>query len=369
MIFREVSRASGRLKKLAQDVNQIVFTIIAVVGLICCLPQVGYTVADSDLSESDYNRVSKQLALLVVHEDYEAAIAIADSVMQALPGHPYGPLLKATVLNSRSIDFEDNLDIAELKRLCDQVDLQVGEILSHQAPTARLYFFQGIILTYRVMAVGNSESRYRALKYGLRALEYFEDAVALDSTFWDAYYGLGMIMYFKSEKAGILRSIGLVADNRSEGKEYVELAAARGSLAALPAQNSLAWMSFLSGDYDSAEKYCDRLLEQYPGRRSFFWCKAKIEKEKCEWADAIVTYQQLLAMIKSQTRNNHYNEIGILHSLALSNYNLERWEEVVKYADEAFAIEAKPEIVDRKKKDFQNLTRMRRKAQKMIENN
>lgn len=368
MIFREVSRTSRLLNWQDHKINALALTLLALFGLISCLPYVGIAASDSDLSAEDYNRVSHQLALLVVHEDYEAAIVIADSVTNALPDHPYGPLLKATVLNSRSIDFEDNVDVAELTRLCDLVDRQIGDIYSQQAPTARLNFFLGIVLTYRVMSAGSSESRYRALKNGLRALKYFEDAIVLDSTFWDAYYGLGMIMYFKSEKAGILRSIGLVADNRSVGKEYIELAAAKGSLSALPAQNSLAWMSFLSGEYDVAEQYCDQLLEQYPGRRSFLWCRAKIFKEKGEWEKAIDTYQQLLEMVKNQSRNNHYNEIGILHSLALSSFNLERWEDVVKYADEAFAVEASPEIKDRKKKDFQNLTRMRRNAQKMIEN-
>jgi tetratricopeptide (TPR) repeat protein len=149
--------------------------------------------------------------------------------------------------------------------------------------------------------------------------------------------------------------------------EFVELAAEKGALSSLPARNSLAWMAFMSDDMDSAEEYCCMLLDDFPGRRSFLWCKAKIHKERKEWDKAIIAYKQLLVSVRSESRNNHFNEIGILHSLVLSNFKLEQWNEVVTLADEAFNIDASPAVAERKEKDFHNLTKMRHKARKMIE--
>ena len=87
------------------------------------------------------------------------------------------------------------------------------------------------------------------------------------------------------------------------------------------------------------------------------------------WKKAIETYHKILESVRSESRNNHYNEVGCLHSLAVANAELSNWKRVVELANEAFAVDLSLEVAERKEKDIKHLRKLRKQASRNLKNN
>ena len=87
-----------------------------------------------------------------------------------------------------------------------------------------------------------------------------------------------------------------------------------------------------------------------------------------DWSEAIKVYSKLLNSVRNESRNNHYNEIGCLHALAVANYELKKWQEVIELAGEALAIDISQTVAERKKKDIDHLKKLRSKALRNMNN-
>jgi len=308
--------------------------------------------------------VSYIIANLVTNERYNEALIIADSINYLYPSSPYGPLLTATILNFRAIDFEDDLDDQTILALCKEVEVRTNNLIDSGDSTAALWLYLGTIESYRLLISNRQGFFYRTLKYIRYSRKHFQTVIKIDSTCWDAYYGLGIYMYYLSSRAGFLRSIGLITDKRDEGIRYIKTAAEKGSLTALAARNSLMWIAVEQENYIKAERLARELLDQFPNRRCFLWGLGRILKHKKQWQEAIDVYSTLLASVRSEQRNNHYNEIGCLHSIVRANIELKNWSDVINFTNEALAIPLSEEVVKRKKADIRKLKQMRKKALK-----
>ena len=70
---------------------------------------------------------------------------------------------------------------------------------------------------YRSLYEARFGSRFSALTYGLKAKGFYRDGLAADSALYDLYLGLGSYHYWKSAKAGILRTAGIFNDDKEKG--------------------------------------------------------------------------------------------------------------------------------------------------------
>ena len=310
--------------------------------------------------------ISSRISSLIANEQYDMALRVADSVSASTSESPFGQVLNLIILNSRGIDYEDNLDDEAVRAACQKVKELSNRQLENVDESACLWFYIGTADMFMSIVETRNGSLYNALVNVLRAGNSFRKAVSLDSTCWDAYYGRGCYRYYLSSRAGLLRNIGLVSDHRDQGVEDIEIAAKNGVLTRLAAKNSLAWIAMEQGDYPLAIKLAKELCAEYPGRRAFLWCLGKALKHEGQWEEALAVYTELLESVRGEERNNHYNEIGCLHSIALAHSELGNWSDVVRISDAAVEITLSREVSKKKRDDVKKLTEMRKKALKQI---
>ena len=295
---------------------------------------------------------------LIASERYDDVLAIADSILALDPDSPPGYFIRATTLNGRSIDYEDDLDQATLDEACRKVQ-DICEAMLTMSNRAYLHFYLGTILGYRSFQNYRQGDWLSAYFQGVRAAGHYESALELDSTYWDACLGLGTFNYYRSSRAGLLRKAGLVADRRQRGLDMIRLAAERGRFSRLAARSTLAWIYIERGELGSAIEEARRLLELYPGSRAFLWCLGSALMKAQRWEEATATYGQLLVKVRGESRNNHFNEVGCLHALARAYSELGSWREVLRVCDEALALKLNPEVARRKSDDITHLKRLR----------
>ena len=188
------------------------------------------------------------------------------------------------------------------------------------------------------------------------------DLARMDPALWDAYLGLGSFYYNLGAHAGMLRRFGVIKDRRAEGIAMVRLAAERGSLTRVAARSTLAWILIDAGDFEAAIETAGALARRYPESRAFYWCLGRAYIASSRWEEAAGIYAGLLQLIRSESRNNRYNELGCLHAIARCHLELGRWHKVIETADEALTLELAPDVARRKSDDIKQLGRYRRQA-------
>ncbi|NQU06359.1 MAG: tetratricopeptide repeat protein [Calditrichaeota bacterium] len=321
-------------------------------------------------SDTDY-RLDSTLAVKVIdfisQEQYETALSIADSLISEKPGQPQGWFVKASIHSIRSVDYEDELDDDALYTSSDSVIAICERLMNSGSESPSLRFFSGSVLGYLSFLAYRNGNWLKAIKLGKRSSELNIETLDLDSTFWDAYIGLGSYYFHRSDKAGFLRTIGLVSDKRELGLSMLKTCIEKGTFSSLAAKSQLTWLYIGQKRYEDAISNARELLEIYPRRRAFLWSIGKAQIKSEHWTDAIETYKTLLESIRKDKRNNRYNEIGCLHALAKANTALGEWQCVIKSADEAFKLKVSDDVARRKSKDFKRLKELKKDALKRLE--
>ncbi len=307
-----------------------------------------------------------QFVDLVSREDYEGALQLADSLIKSDPEDLGGYFLRLTALNNRSIDYEDVEDLPALEIVADSVEAMADRRIAGGDGSALVRFYRGSVEGFRMVHELRTHSYLEAILHGRRAADWLEKSIGIDSTLYDAYVGLGNYYYFKSSYSGVLRSTGIIADQREEGKRLLRVAAERGLLTRLAGISSLAWIAIAEQNYDLAMDLANRLLSLYPKNRAFHWCIGRAQMKSQRWNEAVVTYTALLNSVRRLPRNNHYNEIGCLHSLAQASSHIGNWQDVAKYADEALALNLDRYVATKKKEDIKRLKILRIESQKKL---
>lgn len=308
--------------------------------------------------------ISVVITDLATNEKYDRALALIDSLSEHHPGNPYIPMLLATVLSARAMDFEDELDNRAILDACNQVESASRQYFTEDDASGVRFFYLGMVEMYRGIVLQRQGSMVRCLRHVMRAGKLLQQAAKLNPECWDIYYGLGMYQYHSSSRAGILRSIGLISDKRREGIRNIETAMQKGVLTRNSARNSLAWIAMENGEYDRAIRLSRESLVKYPDRRLFLWCLGKALIRSRRWEESIPVFQTLLHSVRSESRNNHYNELSCIYFLAKAHFMLGRWSEVVRFADQATVMNLSRKVASRKKGDIADLKKMKKKAEK-----
>ncbi|MDP8240493.1 MAG: hypothetical protein P9X24_15485 [Candidatus Hatepunaea meridiana] len=342
--------------------NILILLLIVILIPICYSVEV---TADTT-SVNRNSRLSEIIVNLATNEKYDRALSLIDSITYMQPKNPYCRLLKATVLSARAMDFEDEIDFPDILQACQKTEQLVRSNSDNFDLSSDLLFYLGMTELYRSIIRQRLGSWFKALKHILRGGEYLEEAIKLDSTNWDIHYGIGMYKYYRSQRAGLLRSIGIIADRRDEGINHIQIAAERGSLTRISARNSLAWIAYEKGNYNEAIRRSRELLKEYPGIRAFNWCRIKALMKSEKWEESMPVLRSLLKSVRNEKRNNHYNEIDCLHKLAEASYALEKWDDVVEMVDIATKIQLSEIVAKRKRSDIKHMKEFRKLAGEKI---
>ncbi len=301
----------------------------------------------------------EQFVDLVSKEDYEGALRLADSLIKDDPSSLGGYFLALTALNNRSIDYEDDEDLPALVIVADSISSIADRRIANGDNSALLCFYRGSVEGFLMIHDLRSHNYFEAIIHGQRAAALLERSLDIDSTLYDAYVGLGNYYYFKSRYGGVLRSTGIISDRREEGKRLLRIASDQGLLTRLAGSSSLAWIAIDEENFDLAIEYAKSQLALYPENRAFLWCLGRAQMKSERWSEAILTYTALLNSVRKLSRNNHYNEISCLHSLAQASSHIHDWQSVVTYAEEALDLKIDPEIASKKEDDIKRLKFLR----------
>ena len=219
--------------------------------------------------------------------DLTSAVEGAHRLEQERPHHPLGYLLEAEALWWRiwctSAEFKYGMTYPRrrAKLAADQhyFDLAVkvsalaaAKIASTETAESHFYAGMGDAIAARLYGL-RGENRATA-RYGVRAREHLLRAIALDPTFADADFGLGLYNYYADTLSAIARMLrffmGIPGGNKQDGIRQLEHAIAEGTLTSSEARFYLA-ISLHNYDqnYHQALEIAVPLIQKYPSNPLF----------------------------------------------------------------------------------------------------
>jgi tetratricopeptide (TPR) repeat protein len=281
----------------------------------------------------------KVLLDFTYRENYGAALAIADEIIQKYPQEPDGYFFKAAIYDYYMEDYHtdkysdkffSNMEIAEKKAKAKL------NSLTDPKERAWMNFYIAGAAGYRAIRAGKDGNYIVALKYAIEGLKPLKSALEEDSTLYDAYFPLGIYHYALSKapsRIGFIPSF-VLSRNREEDRErginYLTLAWQRGRYTSVVSALTLAWVLSQEGRSKEAIPILKGYVEKYPESRYFKWVYGFLLIKEGRFQEAEEIYEKLLYLVLRDQPDSPYNAVYVSYSLGYVKYFLGKFEDALR---------------------------------------
>ena len=275
----------------------------------------------------------REIIDLTANEEFEKAEKTSQIFKTEFPANPFPYLLSAANYinwkhSEKSVKFNDVIssNLATADKISDSlISVGDGNIWNYYAKalsSGYLAYFEGLLGDY-FSAFGDAST----------AIDYYEKCLEIDSTFTDAIIAIAIYDYWISEKFGW---IPFVKDNRKSAIMKLFATLDKDSYNNKLGSVSLFWIMMNEERYDEAKKIIVRETEKYPRNRYLLMAYANVEK-RFETKKAIEIYKRALDLTLSKKRENRINEIILRHKIAMLEFNLKNYDNVLEQCNIALS--------------------------------
>jgi tetratricopeptide (TPR) repeat protein len=287
--------------------------------------------------------IQKSLSLVYI-DSFGQAYECLDSVVQTTPQFWPAVVIKAGIIY---MEMADDESYGRQKYFLALIDSSTQALENHldtlpEDPWA--LFFLGTAYSYRAIWEKQHGSSFRLISLGLKAAKMFDEAIKIDSTFYDAYLGLGSVHYWKSASLGILRSLPFVADQRKQGIAELQKAITYGRYSRETAAIGLGWIYFNQKEYVKAGALVDSLISSGRDGRQIQWLKASICHSISKPDGMIAAFESIQAGLIRKGHQNNYNLVTCSYYLGLAHYINGENKQARDRFDQALSYKLSPEI-------------------------
>lgn len=224
----------------------------------------------------------------------------------------------ASVLNSKMTHFEDFEQAASFEQAIDSVLLKTEniKIITDLPDRARLLFYRGSALGYRAFYEGQIGKWLAALNDGMASVDHLKQAVALDSTLYDAWLGIGVYQYWRSTKLKLVLWMPFIPDQREEGIANIRKAVTKSRYSRYMAMHQLIYILLNYGLKDEAVPLAEEVIHAYPKSTFMWWAYAHTWFMRHEYERAIPAYRKLLHLLQTEPGQNPNHVVACYTRLA-----------------------------------------------------
>ncbi len=254
---------------------------------------------------------------LILKQDYNRADSLFRVVKNRYPDHPVGYLYQAAVLQAYNIDFDVPIEQGNFDSL-----LVMGKSTAEKISLPWREYFLGTADGYEAYERVERGDWFGGVRKGMSSASKFEEIIENDSSFYDAYVGIGTYYYWRSRKTEFIRWLPFVKDDRALGIRMLIIGAEHSEYNRFAAMSALVSIYLDAENYKQAEAWSKRGLHSYPENRVFLWGLATALDRQNRFAEAVTAYSNLLENIVSVHAPHPYNEIVCRLNLVKSKASL-----------------------------------------------
>ena len=127
--------------------------------------------------------------------DFEKSEKIFNSLIEKYPDAPAGYHFKSIPYLWKYLDNKNDSDYVSFINLSDSTIKKANDLLESDSVDTFLYYILGSSYSYRAVAFTRQESYLDAVLATKKSFSYLNNTVLIDSTYYDAYMGLGLFNF------------------------------------------------------------------------------------------------------------------------------------------------------------------------------
>ncbi|MFP4458623.1 MAG: hypothetical protein ACLFSQ_03420 [Candidatus Zixiibacteriota bacterium] len=300
--------------------------------------------ADDILRDENYSKRLVKAIECSYRENFDRADSLLDILSQEADDSISIDFFKATVWYSKMKDAE-NFD--EKDQLLDDMDRLQNAIGRIDSPDLKYRFIEGMISFYRALIYVDTDGSMISAAMNLRhAASELAKASEDDILRPDAYLGLGTYKFFKSSKAGFLRSVMIISDERDEGINMLRIAAKESRFGKWPAMHALALAYADLEQFEKTDSIVNVMRRLNPEGKTPLWDAIYVAEAKEDYEAVDTLAQELLNLIEEE---NGFNRIDVYYKMFIASKNNQENSKAEKYARAALDIKASSDAQKRQK--------------------
>lgn len=273
----------------------------------------------------------------LLNQNYDLARVKFNLLNKKYPELPFGKIYLAATDMAQTVDYGDDLNSESITKFLNEA-LELSEKLLERNP-ANIWnhYFVALSKGYKSYLRVIEEDWLAAITSGLSTVNYFEDCLEMDSSFYESYVAIGTYKFWKSRKLEFLEWLPFFDDKSEEGIRYLELALNKTSYNRKFAAISLIWIYIENKNFNRAIEIAENELKKNPLNRALKWGLARAY-EDVNPAKAIQLYSEIVASYQKIPDQNHYQEITLKHIIAQQYLKIGENREALRLCDEILAI-------------------------------
>jgi tetratricopeptide (TPR) repeat protein len=254
---------------------------------------------------------------LTINNRFDEAMQVFLKACEENPDDHRSYFYLAATLDSKMTHYENDVEAKAFNDAIDTVLRLVKAKMSEASvEDAELVFYLGSAYGYRAYFLGRRGSWYSALSNGKKATSLLQQAVALDSTLYDAYLGIGTYKYWLYSKLKFITWLPFVPDEREKGVQMIRKPIKRNARSKYMAMHQLI---YILTDYKRENEmvvYADTLVKQYPASQFMLWAAAHAYSKNQNHTRAIAVFESLTRLLEDDPNPNPSHVLKCSHKLA-----------------------------------------------------
>ncbi len=270
-------------------------------------------------------------------QDYQGA---AERVQKICENNkdPAGFFWQAALLQLLIYDSGNTGLLDSFYRVSDRVVEICRKRLKEKPDDFWAQFYWGVTELNRANCLSWQNRKFRAFLTLLKVPAHFKRALALEPGLYDAFFGLGVVEYFKATADRYCGGLGLIG-SRERAYKLVREAQNKGVLLQPMAEFFLGFMAKEEREFQEAVQWCQRLLFRYPNNRSARRLLRDVYLDMGKPEEAIKVGRELEADIRKAFPLNRYglaenwlkmayawNGLGVADSVLALSERIIAWE-------------------------------------------
>jgi len=269
------------------------------------------------------------------HGEFSKAALVFQRVVDSDPSNPIGYFLKAAALESYMSDFSTFGPEKEFFDLLTQAVVKGKALLEEQDENPEVPFVIGASHFYRGFHCARKKEYLKALTELARAKPWLEKTVSVDSTFYDAYLGLGILEYLSAKAKDYL--IPFISGKYERSIQMITLGT-KGKYTSVIAEEALVVALAGSSRWSEAIERALLLIGSFPRNRLFYWALIEIYRRKEDPQGVISTGYELLELVKNGQPDHHYNQGLLRRYLAEAHLQLGEYRACIRQCDSVLSL-------------------------------
>jgi hypothetical protein len=200
---------------------------------------------------------------MIFARDYPKATEIFGKLIEEYPDHPIGYFGKMAVLEMKMLEHDDfhlGKELEETAKLGQKAMLRT----LNRKPTDWDLLVCGSLLGLEGFYWARQAKWWDAYSLGVKSRQTFKRIKKRNPEFYDADFGLGMYLYWRSVFTKTISFLSIFPDRRAEGIAIVQQVVEKGKFARDLAEVNLGMMWMEERKYEESHRIFGKYAERYP---------------------------------------------------------------------------------------------------------